>query len=246
LWGRSLHYGVRVQIGSIFQFTNGRLDVIILQFFRPLPQVGYYVVAQTIAELLLNLAGAFQTSVLPLVSHYEGDARAEATSIESMRHYGILSAVATVGNAGLGPLIIYFGFGPDFHRGIPPMLILLPGVWFLGVATVIQGDLSGRARPGLSSMLAGLAAGITVILDLVLIPPLGVYGGALASDSAYFAYGVASMIALSRVTGIPIRRFMIPRREDLRLYGAALRRLLAARRAQPEGAAERPPPPTDG
>ena len=80
LWRRSLHYGLRVQVGSVFQFANGRLDVIIMQFFRPLSQVGYYVVAETIAELLINLSGAFQSSVMPLISHYEDDPRAASTT----------------------------------------------------------------------------------------------------------------------------------------------------------------------
>ena len=65
---RMLHYGARVQIGSIFQLTNARLDVLILQFYRPLSEVGYYVVAQSIAELVMTLARSFQSSVLPLLS----------------------------------------------------------------------------------------------------------------------------------------------------------------------------------
>lgn len=228
LWKRSMHYGVRVQIGSVFQFANGRLDVLIMQFFRPLSQVGYYAIAETVAELLINVAGAFQISVMPLISHYESGGeeqagRAEATSAESLRHYGILAAVAAVGLAVVGPVIIYFAFGPQFEKAIGPMLILLPGVWFLGIAVVIQGDLSGRGRPGLSSILAGIAAGVTVVLDLVLIPPLGVYGGALASDVAYTTYGIGSLIALSSVTGIPVRRLIVPTAADFGLYARLLR-----------------------
>jgi O-antigen/teichoic acid export membrane protein len=72
-----LRYGSRIQVGSIFQLLNYRLDVVILTFFVPLSSVGYYVVAQTLAELVLTLARAFQGSVLSLVSHYEGDERPE-------------------------------------------------------------------------------------------------------------------------------------------------------------------------
>jgi O-antigen/teichoic acid export membrane protein len=223
-----MHYGVRVQIGSIFQFANGRLDVLVMQFFRPLSQVGYYAIAETVAELLINVAGAFQMSVMPLISHYEAGgeeqaARAEATSSESLRHYGILAAVAAIALAMIGPVIIYFAFGPEFEKAIAPMLILLPGVWFLGIAVVIQGDLSGRGRPGLSSILAGIAAVATVVFDFVLIPPLGVYGGAIASDIAYTTYGVGSLIALSRVTGLPIRRLIVPTVADFGLYARLLR-----------------------
>lgn len=234
LFRRTLRYGLRVQLGSVFQLANGRLDVIVMQFFRPLNQVGYYVVAQTIAELVINLASSFQGSILPLISRYEGDSRAETTSIDSIRHHGILAALGVVGDAIFGPVVIYFAFGSKFAPAIAPMLILLPGIWFLGMGIVIQGDLSGRARPGLSSALAGLAAVVTVALDFALIPPLGVFGGALASVGAYTTFGVASLIALHRVTGVPVRRLAVPTRADLGAYRALTRRAYSMLRRRPQ------------
>jgi O-antigen/teichoic acid export membrane protein len=224
---RMLHYGSRVQVGAIFQITNARLDVIILQFYRPLSQVGYYIVAQNVAELVITLARAFQGSMLPLASHYEGDERQAATSVDSIRHYGILAAAGVLGNAILGPLVIFFAFGSQFKPAIVPMLVLLPGIWFLGTGIVIQGDLGGRGRPGMSSALTGLAAGVTVVLDFALIPPLGVMGAALASVAAYSTFGVASLIALHRISGIPLRQLVVPTRADIALYLGLPRRAVS-------------------
>lgn len=224
LYRTMLRYGSRVQVGSIFQTAIGRLDVVILQFFRPLSQVGYYVVAQAIAELVLILTGAFQTSVMPLVSRHEGEQRQADTSANALRHHGIIAGAAALGNIVFGSVVILFAYGPQFHPAVVPMLILLPGIWFLGMAGVIQGDLSGRGRPGLSSQLAGVAAGVTVIFDLVLIPPLGVVGAALASVIAYTTYGISSLATLHRMSGIPIRRLVVPTRADFALYWRFARR----------------------
>nr|MDQ4040199.1 oligosaccharide flippase family protein [Actinomycetota bacterium] len=223
-----LRYGARVQVGSLFQAANTRLDVLILQAYRPLADVGYYIVAQTIAELVITLASAFQTSILPLVARYEGEDRQETTSADSIRHYGILAGAATLANAAFGTAVILFAYGPEFHPAVTPMLVLLPGIWFLGIGMVIQGDLSGRGRPGLSSMLAGMAAVVTVAFDFLLIPPYGVVGAACASVIAYTTFGTASMIALSRVSRIPLRRMLVPRRADFAAYGRAVG-VLAAR-----------------
>lgn len=222
LMARMVHYGSRVQVGVIFQMVNYRLDVIVMQFFRPLRQVGYYVVAQTIAELVITLATAFQSSLLPLSSHYEGDVRQNDVTRSSMHHHAILSALAVLANSVIGTVIILIAYGPQFHPAVVPMLVLLPGIWWLGLGLVIQSDLGGRGRPGLSSALAGLAAAGTVVLDLILIPPLGVMGGALASVAAYSTYGVTSLIALSRVSGIPVRELLVPTRNDLGLYRRVL------------------------
>jgi O-antigen/teichoic acid export membrane protein len=219
-----LHYGSRVQVGVIFQMVNYRLDVVIMQFYRPLKQVGYYVAAQTIAELVITLTTAFQSTLLPLVSHFEGDVRQDEVTINSVRHHGILAFVAILLNAVFGSLIILYAYGRGFHPAVVPMLVLLPGIWFLGLGLVIQSDLGGRGRPGLSSALAGLAAVVTAILDVVLIPPLGVMGGALASVVAYTTFGLSSVIALSRVSGISVRDLVVPTRADLSVYGTFLRR----------------------
>jgi len=227
LMGAMLRYGSRVQVGSIFQTAMARLDVVILQFFRPLSQVGYYVIAQTIAELLLELTGAFKSSVLPLVSRYEGDERQASTSADSVRHHGLLAGTATLINAFFGPAVILLAYGSSYEAAVVPLLVLLPGVWFLGMGGVIQSDLSGRGRPGTSSKLAGIAAGVTIVFDFALIPPMGVIGAALASDIAYTTYGVMSLIVLHRVSRIPVRRMLVPTRADIGAYGLAVRRAFA-------------------
>jgi O-antigen/teichoic acid export membrane protein len=219
-----VRYGSRVQVGTVLQLLNYRLDVIVLQFFRPLADVGYYVVAAILAELVITIANAFQSSVLPLVSHYEGQELQATTSANSLRHHGILAAGATVANAAFAPLMIIYAYGDRFHPALVPLFILLPGMWFLGTGTVVAGDLRGRGRPGLSSAMAGLAVVATIVLDVVLIPPFGVPGAAVASVVAYAAYGVASLIALSRVSGIAVRELALPGRSDLALYPAAIRR----------------------
>ena len=229
LMKRMLSYGWRAQIGSILQMANGRLDVIILQLFRPLSQVGYYVVAQTIAELVIALADAFQWSNMALVSR-GGTEGSRPSATGAIRHHALISGAAAFANAGFGSLVIAFAYGTAFHKAIVPMLILLPGVWLLGIGYVVQGDLGGRGHPGLSSAAAGIGAGVTVILDFALIPPLGVIGAALASVCAYATFGIVSLVALSRVSGLSANELAVPTRADLGAYWNALSGFLARRR----------------
>lgn len=215
---RMFSYGRRVQVGSIFQLANARLDVLILGFFQPLSQVGFYVVAQTMAELVLVLGRSFQSSVLPIVARFEGEDRQALTTASALRHHGVLAAGTTLANAVIGSVLILFAYGSGFHPALVPMLILLPGMWFLSTSTVVAGDLRGRGRPGVASALAGGAVAVTVVLDLALIPPLGMTGAAIASGAAYGVYGISSLVVLSRVSDIPLRNLTVPTRSDLALY----------------------------
>lgn len=232
LMRRLLGYGVRVQGGTIFQMANQRLDVVILGFFAPLSAVGFYVVAQTVAELVVVLGRSFQSSVLPLVAHRAGQDDQNALSGLALRNHGLLAAVATVANAGVGTLLVLFAFGPSYHDALVPMLILLPGMWFLSTGVVIGGDLRGRGRPGAASALAGAALIVTIVLDVLLIPEFGVSGAAAASVVAYASYGILSLRTLSRVAGIPLRELTVPTREDLALYPAIVRSVIGRLRGQ--------------
>jgi Na+-driven multidrug efflux pump len=60
-----------------------------------------------------------------------------------------------------------------------------------------------------------------------LIPPFGVIGAAVASLIAYTVQGVLSLAVLSRVSGLPVRTLVVPDRDDLRAYPAAVRTLVA-------------------
>jgi O-antigen/teichoic acid export membrane protein len=232
LMRRMMAYGGRAQIGSILQQTNARLDVIILQFFRPLSQVGYYVVAQTVAELLIQIADAFQWSNMALVSREDREDEQAERSTTAIRHHALISGVAALGNAIFGPVLIWFAYGPRFHDAIVPMLILLPGVWLLGIGFVVQGDLGGRGRPGMSSAMAGVSAAVTVVLDLALIPAFGVDGAAVASVCAYATFGVGSLIALHRVSGVSVRELAVPTRADLHAYARFITRAAGALRSR--------------
>jgi O-antigen/teichoic acid export membrane protein len=215
-------YGGKAEMGSILQLANGRLDVVVMQIYRPLAQVGYYVVAQTLAELVVTLANEFRWTGMVLVTKLDGEEEQASTTASTVRHYTIVAAAAALGTALLGSATILLGYGARFHPAIAPMLILLPGAWMLGIGIVIQGDLSGRGRPGLASTLAGISAAVTTGLDFLLIPSLGAIGAALASLCGYSILGIVSVIALRRISAIPIRTLVVPTRADLQAYRSFL------------------------
>jgi Na+-driven multidrug efflux pump len=107
-------------------------------------------------------------------------------------------------------------------------------MWFLGTSSLVTNDLRGRGRPGTSSLLAGVMMVATIALDLVLIPPFGYVGAAVASLAVYVLFGVVSVIVLARLLGLPARTLVLPTRDDLAAYPAALRRVRSRLRPAPQ------------
>jgi O-antigen/teichoic acid export membrane protein len=239
LFRACMRYGTKAQIGAFFQFVNFRLDLLVLSLFASLTSVGHYAVAQTLAELTAYLGIAFQISVLPILARSDGEDQAETTTA-AVRHHGVLALVLVLGNALFAPLVLLFGYGSEFRPALLPLLVLLPGMWFMGTASLVVGDLRGRGRPGVASALKGATAVVTIVLDLALIPTFGVLGAAIASTLAYTTFGTISLVVLARIAGVRVRTLAIPTREDLAVYPRLARQLLArvrrpALRELPEG-----------
>lgn len=214
-------YGQKSQVNSVFNYVNARFDVLILHFFVPLAAIGYYVIAQFLAELVTVLTRSFQQSVTSLVAKDSHDSsRQAATTVTSLRHHGLLAAAAIVVNAVLGPVLVLVAYGHAYTSAIVPFFIVLPGMWFLGNGFVIANDLNGRNRPGLASSLSGVGALVTLVFDFALIPFFGIVGAAVASLVAYCVFGVASMIVEARIVGVSSLTLLPTRREAV-LYPRA-------------------------
>ena len=199
LVGPTLRYGARVSIGGLLNAVNGRFDLLVLAKLAPLSTVGLYAISQIVAELIMLVPRSLGKVLMPTVAAGGAEDRLSAPTI---RLNGSLTLVAILGATILGPGLIHFGYGSDFNGAIVPFLLLLPGIWFLSAGGLIGDALRGRGYPGTVSALAAVEVVVTIALDLLLIPPFGAVGGAIASSFAYATFGVGSIVVLARQDGV--------------------------------------------
>jgi O-antigen/teichoic acid export membrane protein len=209
----TLNYGWRVAVGQLFRYFSGRFDVLVLSLLASLATVGNYAIAQMVAELVLIIPQSFGYVVMPTVASGE-DHRAGP----ALRLVGTLALLGVAAVAVAGPVMIVVGFGQAFRAALVPFFILLPGIWMLAYGNICGSVLSGKKRPGASSLLAGAAALLTVVLDLALIPPFGAVGAAVASTAAYSLFGVTSLLLVGGVLGTPARRLLFVTPSEARGY----------------------------
>jgi O-antigen/teichoic acid export membrane protein len=194
-------YGLRAQVGGIMTLLNLRLDFILLSVLAGPAVLGVYAIASKFAELV-KVPGMALTYVLYPRYSREGAARAAADVRRLLPRAGVPLAVAVVplwlASAWLIPAL----YGTPFHRAVLPARIILAGLVLEGVAGVLTGFLYGIGRPGLNSWAMGAGLVVTVVLDLLLIPPFGSTGAAVASASAYLVSSLA-LVACFRMVQRP-------------------------------------------
>ena len=200
----ALGIGLRGQIGNILQLVSLRLDQLIVPAFLSLSSAGVYLIAVRATEALAQVGSAAGSLIFPEVAR-QGNVVETSLTERAVRATSVMIAVAGLALGVLAEPFLTIAFGPEFTAGSLALRILLVAMLPLSMARILAGDLKGRGRPGTVSIAMGLAAIITVLLDLVLIPRLGIAGAAVASVVAYTVSATILATAFVRLTGADAR-----------------------------------------
>lgn len=177
------------------------IDGLLLAYFGTTEQVGVYDVAFVLANLLLVVLLSFRFITMPLLSELHSEERFD----ELRRLYQTLSKwLFLVSYPGLLLLgffpgtVISLTFGSEYLGGTLPLTILALGT-FSHVVTGPAGALLVSVGDTRLQMLDYVVmAALNVVLNLVLIPPYGIIGAALATSLSYLALNVLYVFQLER------------------------------------------------
>ena len=219
-------YGIKGQAANMAALFNYRLDQFLVAAFISRAAVGHYTVAVGLGESVWWLSSAVAVVMLPrLTAMDEGEAQ-EITPIVS-RNTLFVSALAAIGVVVVSPLAIQMLFGQAFYpEAFLPLVLLMPGIVAASATRVLGSYLFSQGRIIYNTYATFIALGVTVGLDLVLIPLLDVEGAAIASSVAYTLALVATVHWYRRVSRRSAAEALIWSPADLAYYVSALRRVL--------------------
>jgi O-antigen/teichoic acid export membrane protein len=216
--GQLLKFGGKAQVGNTLQYFSYRADLFIINWFLGTASVGYYSVALALAEIIWYLPRSVALVLLPYIaagSHED----AERVTPMICRQTMLLSLLTACGLAVLGPLIIMVCFGEAFWPAVWPLWLLLPGVVVASWVKPLASYQLGRGRPLTSLYIALLSVPFSIGAYLLLIPPFGIAGAAVASSISYATLTALELYFLFRVSSIRLVELLVPRRSDWTLCG---------------------------
>jgi O-antigen/teichoic acid export membrane protein len=223
-----LGYGLRLYPAGLTTFLSYRADLFLLSALRgDAAAIGLYALAVSFAEISFQVPDSVATVLYPRVA---GAERADADRMApSMARFTLLvTVIAALGLIPLAWLAIRIVL-PAFEGSLLPFLILLPGTVALGLSKVLSGYISGLGRPEPVSAIAATALAVNLLVNVILIPPLGIAGAALASMTSYALHAVLTIGLASRLSGAPYRAFISPGRAEMRRLVGRLSALVPGR-----------------
>lgn len=229
-WDRSgqrelLSYSAKSHPDLLFQQLILRSDYLFIGALLGSTALGHYAMASAAAELLLIVPEAVTTPLMKRL--LQQDAGMDKLTPLALRLTATVMLGACLGMALIGQWLIVTLFGAAYQPAYPALLALLPGLLGLCYASILRLDLLGKNRPGTVSLMMGAGAALNLLLNVLLIPALGIVGAALASSIAYLAVTVAMLVLYCRLSGVALSQTLIILPSDF----APLRQMLQRRPA---------------
>ncbi len=200
-----LAYALPFMAVSLLSMMSHWLDVMMLGMLTDTATVGLYHPAARTAGLIRSVLLAFTGIAAPMIAElHTGRQNAEIGQIYKMVTRWIVTVV-------LPPAILFMVlpelvlsvFGARFADGGAVALLLLTAASFLQAtfglsATVLA--MTGHARLSLLNALAAL--GLQVVLNLLLIPRMGLNGAALATLLLFLMLSALRLVEIRRILNI--------------------------------------------
>jgi O-antigen/teichoic acid export membrane protein len=205
---RLLSYGIRAYGQDLVSTLADQMDrVLVVGLVNP-AMMGLYVVGSNLAQALQVVPAATVTVLFPKAA---GQSKDEAVALTGRAVRVTLAAmIGTAAAAALaGPLVIGLFYGQEFLGAVPVLRVLLADVLLRGVVRVLAQAFMASGRPGLVSIVQGMAIGVSIPLVLLLVPRYGLVGAGLGMAIASAFHLVVILACFPLVLGHAVPRLRI-------------------------------------
>lgn len=221
LFKRMARYGMKFHVAVVASLLIFRADLLIVNDFRGEAEAGSYAVASQMAMLLMLLPGVIATLIFPRVTaaqDVEGRLIMRATRYTSF--VMLLICLAAAPAAFLLPLL----YGAEFTDVPFQLLILLPGVYLVGVESVLVQYFSGTGLPPAIPLFWLVTLALNLLLNFMFVPNFGARAAALASTISYALIFLLVTFYFRARTGNGFSQTFILRSGELRELFSLIRR----------------------
>jgi O-antigen/teichoic acid export membrane protein len=230
-----LRIGLQQYALALVSLVAKRFDGFLIATLLSVREAGYYSIATTLQNIILNVPRA---TMWPLVSALsENDPSRRDVFARASRVQCALLAVAAAAFALIAPFFVRIVYGAPFVPAASPLRWVLIGVVAMPVIVSSNAYFTARGEPGQTILPAIVATAIQVGLNLALVPRFGVVASALALSLNNVIVALLQLVVVRARGEVSLRQMLVPTRGDvatIRSLAGALMARRAARGARPE------------
>jgi len=197
-------FGMPLVPAALALWAVNFIDRFFVALYKGQSEVGVYSVAVRISSAVVFLLVAFRTAWPAFAYSIEDDREARRTYAFVLTYLLLIACWLSLALGLLSPwLVELLARKPGFHRASEAVATLcFAGAAYAGYTVIAIGI--GRARrTQFNWIVTGLGAAVNVVLNVLLIPPYGMMGAAIATLAAYIVLFGAMTVNAQHVYPVP-------------------------------------------
>lgn len=196
-------------LAAIFAKIYAYMDTFLLKIFLGDAEVGFYSIAYKITFALQFIPLAFVAALYPALADYfkNDQSKLQATFSKAFNYLAFISLPVSLGVIALADIIVAKLYTAEFNFSVLPLQVLIASIPFLFVNFSLSSLLNATGREKINTRNLGLVMVLNVILNLILIPRLGIWGASLASSLSTLLLFILNMSMVLRVIRLRFRHF---------------------------------------
>jgi O-antigen/teichoic acid export membrane protein len=176
-----LKYAFRIYVATLVAFVIVRLDLLLVNAYLGERQAGLYSVVAALAQGMFMIPTVVGVNLFPRIARGAPD----EMSAGVFRSFFLIYAAFCLVSVPLAPVFIPALFGAGFDDAVELYWWILPGVFSLGMLTVLSHHFAGRGFPLEAMLVWFVGLGVNVAMNLLLLEQHGTWVASLSASVAY-------------------------------------------------------------
>jgi O-antigen/teichoic acid export membrane protein len=196
---QSIGIGLRAYTIAFFGFLLLRIDLLMVKYMLGATEAGYYSISQVLSENTMMFPVVIGLLLFPKLSALkERDEKLQLANKAVLVTAALMLPAVVIAAFAAAPLIS-LAFGRSFLPAVAPFTWLMPGIYFLGIETVMVQLLNSEGFPPIIVVAWIVDTLINVALNFWAIPHYGITGASIVSTVCYFLmFVVVSVVVWKR------------------------------------------------
>jgi O-antigen/teichoic acid export membrane protein len=180
-----LGLGFRAYLTAFLTFLVLRIDLLLVKYLMTTTDAGYYSIAATMADSVVILPTVVASILFPRLSAMKDVTQRWNLARKTAVLTGLVMLPVVLIALALAKPVVRIFFGPAFLPSVGAFVWLLPGIFFLGIETVLVQFLNSMGFPRI--VVGGwlVCCVANVGLNLWAIPAYGIVGASVVSSICY-------------------------------------------------------------
>lgn len=207
-----ISYSLPLLFNNFSVMIFGWADIILIGVFLPSADVGIYDAALVTSRLLTIAPLAISTMFMPAITEaFANNSSNIKQFYKDINRWMLILLLPMLSFLAIfSKVMLASFFGPAFEGGNVSLILLLFAEVFWGIGLLSSNVLAMLKRTNLIFLNTTISAVLNIILNLILIPKIGIVGAAIATMVSTFSFMVSNLFGVTHYIGVtPFDRYLI-------------------------------------